>query len=96
MRLAKHIERKLTARFAPVRLRVIDESHKHAGHAGWRAQGETHFGVEIISAAFAAQSRIARQRMVYEVLAAELAEGVHALRLVTLTPEEEPRRPARG
>ncbi len=92
MPLAERIEKKLTERFAPVRLRVIDESHKHAGHGGWRPEGETHFRVEIISAAFAGQGRVTRQRMVYEVLAAELAAGVHALQLVTLTPEEEARR----
>ena len=96
MGLAERIEKKLTERFTPVRLRVIDESHKHLGHVGWRAGGGTHFRVEIISPAFAGRSRVARQRMVYEVLAAELAEGVHALELVTLTPEEEPRQPARG
>lgn len=96
MRLARRIERKLTQRFAPVRLSVIDESHKHLGHRGWRAGGETHFSLEIVSAAFAGQGRIARQRMVYEVLAAELAAGVHALRLATLTPEEEARQSGRG
>ncbi len=96
MPLAERIEKKLTERFAPVRLRVIDESHKHAGHGGWRPEGETHFCVEIISAAFAGQGRVTRQRMVYEVLAAELAAGVHALQLATLTPEEEARRAGRA
>lgn len=53
-------------------------------------------GVEIITAAFAGQSRITRQRMVYEVLAAEPAAGVHALQLATLAPEEMARRPGRA
>ncbi len=52
--------------------------------------------VEIITAAFAGQSRITRRRMVYEVLAAEPAAGVHALQLATLAPEEMARRPGRA
>ena len=64
---------RLTERFAPVRLEIIDESARHAGHAGARPGGETHFRVTIVSAAFAGQNRVARQRAVYGVLAEELA-----------------------
>jgi BolA protein len=88
-RIAAAIERKLTDAFAPARLAVIDESHRHAGHAGARPEGETHFRVELVSAAFAGQSRVARQRLVYAALADELRTHVHALQLTTLAPGEE-------
>jgi len=92
MSMAETIERKLTAALAPQRLEVRDDSHKHAGHAGWREGGETHFHVTVVAEAFTGESRVARQRKVYQVLAEELAESVHALQLVTLTPEEAARR----
>jgi BolA protein len=69
-------------------LRVIDESHLHAGHAGARPEGETHFRVEITAIAFAGQSRVARHRLIYDALADELAGPVHALALVTHAPGE--------
>ena len=65
--------RKLTGRFVPTRLEIIDDSHRHAGHAGARPGGETHFTVTIVSDAFTGLSRVARQRLVYETLAEELA-----------------------
>jgi BolA protein len=89
MSVADTIRRKLTGRFAPTRLDIIDESHRHAGHAGARPEGETHFAVTIVSDAFGGQSRVARQRLVYQVLAEELATRVHALSLTTLTPQED-------
>jgi len=87
--VADTIERKLTEALAPQRLNIVDDSEKHKGHAGYREGGETHFRVEIVSDAFAGQNRVARQRRVYEILAEELAAGVHALQLKTLTPEED-------
>ena len=89
MTVADTIHRKLTERFSPTRLVVVDESHRHAGHAGAHPGGESHFAVTITSAAFAGLSRVARQRLVYDALKAELATGVHALSLVTLAPDEE-------
>ena len=86
--VADRIRSKLTSALAPSRLVVLDESHRHAGHAGSRPEGETHFHVEITSAAFAGLSRVARQRLVYDVLAEELRDRVHALSLATTTPEE--------
>ena len=91
MSVADNIQRKLTARFAPSRLDIRDESHRHAGHTGARPGAETHFAVTIATAAFAGLGRVARQRLVYEALSAELAGGVHALSLTTLTPEEDSR-----
>jgi BolA protein len=89
MQVAETIKRVLTDAFAPERLAVIDDSHRHAGHAGARPEGETHFTVEIVAAAFAGRSRVERQRLVYAALADLLRERVHALALKTLTPEED-------
>lgn len=89
MPVADRIRAKLTAGLHPTRLAIRDESHRHAGHAGARPEGETHFHVEIVAAAFAGESRVARQRRVYALLAEELAGPVHALGLTTLTPEED-------
>jgi len=89
MRTAESIERKLRAAFDPAQLEIIDESSRHAGHAGARPEGETHFRIRIVSASFEGQSRVARQRMVYQTLSAELAGGVHALAMTTLTPAED-------
>ena len=89
MTMAERIERKLRERLAPLRLEVADDSQRHEGHAGWAPGGETHFRVTVVTAAFAGKSRVARQRMVYQLLADELAERVHALQLTTRTPEED-------
>jgi BolA family transcriptional regulator, general stress-responsive regulator len=91
MTVADTMHQKLTQRFAPTRLDIVDESHRHAGHAGARAGGETHFAVTIVASAFAGHSRVARQRLVYQTLAEELAIRVHALSLTTLTPDEDKR-----
>ena len=89
MSVAETIRNKLTDRFTPTRLDILDESHRHAGHAGARPEGETHFAVTITSAGFAGLSRVARQRLVYDALKEELASRVHALSLTTLTPAED-------
>ena len=94
MKVADTMRRTLTERFAPVRLDIIDNSHRHAGHAGARPEGETHFTVEVVATAFAGRSRVDRQRLVYDALADLLRERVHALALRTLTPEEDRARPA--
>ena len=83
------MDAKLRAAFSPARLVIIDESHKHHGHAGWREGGETHFRVEIVAAAFRDVPRIERQRLVCRALADELAGGVHALALHALAPDEQ-------
>ena len=77
---------KLTTAFAPIRLTVTDDSHQHAGHAGARPGGETHFSVEMVAPAFAGKSRVERHRMVHAVLADELRETVHALALKLEAP----------
>ncbi len=86
MNTRDRIIQKLAASFAPMRLEVVDESRQHAGHAGHREGGETHFRVTIVSAAFAGKSRIERHRMVNDALAQELAGGVHALAIHASAP----------
>lgn len=80
------ITEKLTRAFAPARLDVVDESHQHAGHAGHRPGGETHFRVTIVADAFRGKSRLERHRMVNETLADELKGGVHALAIHASAP----------
>ena len=89
--VAASIERKLTEGLAPSLLNVIDESHHHAGHGhpGDKRHGnESHFRVEVVSAAFEGKSRVERHRMVNALLAQEIAEGVHALAIGAKTPGE--------
>ena len=82
------IQEKLTDSFAPTRLEVVDDSARHAGHAGAAPGGESHFNVTIESAAFAGAAKVARQRMVYRALAEELAGPLHALSVKALAPGE--------
>jgi BolA protein len=91
MSVADTIRTKLTERLAPIRLDIIDESYRHAGHEGAQPGGETHFSVTIVSAAFVGHTRVARQRLVYQTLTEELATRVHALSLTTLAPNEDNR-----
>jgi BolA family transcriptional regulator, general stress-responsive regulator len=88
MRMGDAIAEKLTKAFTPERLTVIDESHRHEGHVGWRHGGETHFRVAIIAAAFSGKSRLDRHRMVNQALSEELAGGIHALAIEAAAPGE--------
>ncbi len=88
MEYAARIRQKLSAGLSPEHLEIVDESDRHAGHAGADAKGETHFHVTVVSDAFVGKSRVERQRMVYALLADELSERVHALGLTTRTPPE--------
>jgi BolA protein len=91
--IAARIQRKLSDAFSPSDLKVVDESHLHAGHAGARPGGETHFRIRIVADAFKGKSRIERHRMVHSILAEELSDRVHALALVARAQGEEPRDP---
>jgi BolA protein len=82
------IEEKLTAAFRPESLKVVDESHLHAGHAAHRPEGETHFRVMIVAAAFVGKGRVERHRFVNEALSEELAGPVHALAIHASAPGE--------
>jgi BolA protein len=88
MSMAHRIREKLTATLNPERLEIVDESHRHAGHAGARPGGETHFRVEVIASAFRGKSRLERQRLVYAALKDEMSQQIHALSLVTRAPGE--------
>ena len=88
MRVADRIRSKLEAGFKPVQLTIIDDSARHAGHAGARPEGKTHFTIEIVSPVFAGLGRIERQRRIYAALAEELAGPVHALSIKARSPEE--------
>ncbi|HVA14417.1 MAG TPA: BolA family protein [Stellaceae bacterium] len=90
MSTADRIRQKLDAALHPDRLAIYNDSQLHAGHHhGAHSGEETHFRIEIVAAAFAGESRVARQRRVYGILAEELAGGVHALQLSALTPDED-------
>ncbi len=84
----RRMEDKLKAALRPLALTITDDSASHAGHAGARPGGESHFTVDIVSAAFAGQSRIARHRLVNQALAEELAGPVHALVIRAKAPGE--------
>jgi len=86
--IEERITRKLREALAPTALAVIDESHRHVGHAGHRPEGESHFRVEVVSGAFDGKSRLERHRMVNALLADELAGRVHALAISARTPQE--------
>lgn len=90
------IEERLSAGLRPESLSVVDESHLHAGHAGHRPGGETHFRIHVVSAAFDGKTRVERHRLVNDLLAAELAGPVHALALHPTAPGEPQRAPAAG
>lgn len=90
MTRSERIQVALTAAFAPVHLKVIDESAMHAGHSGAAPGGETHYQVVIEAAYFTAMGRVARSRAVHDVLAAEFTGGMHALALKLRAPGESP------
>ena len=87
MSVRAEIEQKLSEKFAPIHLEVIDESSRHQGHAGWREGGETHFRVRIATAQFAGKTRLAQHRAVMDALSAEFKAGVHALAIEVLNPD---------
>jgi len=89
MSVASTIREKLQQAFEPVRLEVVNESELHAGHRNSPDTGESHFRVLLVSPTFAGKSRLARHRLVNEVLAAELKGKIHALALDLYAPGEE-------
>jgi BolA protein len=78
----------LTEAFAPEALEIVNDSHRHAGHAGSRGTGMSHFTIKVVSAAFTGKPLLERHRMVNAVLAEELAGKIHALAIKAMAPEE--------
>jgi BolA protein len=81
MRVADEIHGRLQAAFSPTALEVVNESHKHAGHAGDDGSGESHFRVRIVAPGFAPMTRLARHRSVHAALGPDLVGRIHALAL---------------
>lgn len=88
MAVEDQIREKLTRAFDPVALDIVNDSSRHAGHAGSPGTGESHFTIKVVAAAFRGKSRIERHRIVNKVLAEELRGPVHALAVRALSPEE--------
>jgi BolA protein len=88
MTVRDRIETRLREALAPQSVVVSDDSDMHAGHAGAREGGESHFSVEIVADCFAGLNRVARHRLVNEALAAELAGPIHALAIKARAPGE--------
>ncbi len=71
----------------PVSIDIIDESHKHAGHAGAR-DGGGHYLLKIITPKFAGIATMARHRMIYSALGEMMKREIHALNIQAKTPDE--------
>jgi BolA protein len=82
------IRHKLTAALSPIVLEIIDESRLHAGHAGARPGGNSHFKIHIVSQAFTPMTRLERHRLVHTLLKEELEGSLHALSLTLRSPKE--------
>ena len=78
----------LKSALAPTRLVVSNDSARHSGHSGDDGSGESHFSVEIESAAFVGVSRLERQRMVNRALGDLPGQRVQALAIKASAPGE--------
>jgi BolA protein len=83
---AAQVEQRLREQLVPTRLEVIDDSARHAGHAG--AREGSHFEVRLESPRFAGLSRLARHRLVYDALGPLMQRGIHALAIDARAPGE--------
>ncbi len=88
MTRADNIASLLASAFHPSELKVDDDSHKHAGHAGANPAGGSHIRIHIVSDIFAGKTRVARHRLVNDALAQEFSEGLHALQITAKAPGE--------
>ena len=88
MLVEERITKKLQQAFAPETLEVVNDSHRHAGHASSPGTGESHFTIKVVSQSFSGKTRLERHRMVNETLSSELAGGVHALAIHASAPGE--------
>jgi BolA family transcriptional regulator, general stress-responsive regulator len=85
--VATEMLKRLNSALSPSRIELTDDSEAHRGHGGYNPAGESHFTLEIESAAFAGKSRLERQRMVYRALGDLMRERVHALQIRASAPE---------
>jgi BolA protein len=85
--VAEEIRQRLVA-LAPLRMELVDESAKHAGHAGAAPGGNTHWNLTIVSAAFTGKPTVARHRMIYQALGELMQNPIHALAIRARAPEE--------
>ena len=81
------IVEKLSQKFAPTHLEVLDESDRHRGHGGSRPEGESHFRVRIATPHFTGKTRLQQHRAIMDALDAELKGGVHALAIEVVGPD---------
>lgn len=88
MHAVERAMREKLASLHPVALEVEDESAQHAGHAGSRPSGGSHWRLAIVSEAFRGKSAVARHRMVYEALGDLMKRDIHALRIEASAPEQ--------
>jgi BolA family transcriptional regulator, general stress-responsive regulator len=79
MSVSDEIKQRLEQAFTPTRLEVINESHRHRGHAGDDGSGESHFRVVLRAPGLADLSRVARHRAIHDALGADLIARIHAL-----------------
>jgi BolA protein len=86
--VAAEMLKRLDSALSPSSISLVDDSEKHRGHGGYNPAGESHFSLDIESAAFVGRSRIERQRMVYKALGELMRERVHALQIRTRAPGE--------
>ena len=82
--MTEEIHRRLTAALQPSELEVLDEGHKHAGHAN---AGKGHFHVRVVSAAFAGLPALKRHRLIYAALGDLMDQGIHALSIDAKAPD---------
>ena len=87
MSVAAEIRSRLAC-LEPVELELVDESDQHRGHAGYKAGGNTHWRLAIVSPRVAGKTVVARHRMVYEALGSLMQDPIHALAITARAPDE--------
>ena len=87
MTVAEDIRRRLET-LSPLQMELLDESAKHAGHAGAAPGGNTHWKLTIVCAAFEGKPTLARHRMIYQALGDLMRHPIHALSITAKSPDE--------
>lgn len=88
MSLTDQIKQKLTEALKPEYMELINNSHKHVGHAGHDGSGESHYQLIVVSYIFENCSKIQRHRMINNVIEDEFRAGLHAFSIKAFTPAE--------